>query len=147
MDNLNILTDPIVSDIVLCKYIFLPRVNQNAISIPELPEIDYVLISHSHHDHLDYPAFTQLHQRFPKIKFLVPLNVKALILSPIFKTIGMKYGPFDVAALPIGAYAPKFLFKYQHADPRECILIQQDVQAKHCIGVHWGTFRLGYEVV
>lgn len=35
----------------------------------------------------------------------------------VFKEIGEKYGPFDLAILPIGAYKPRELLKAQHVDP------------------------------
>ena len=34
-----------------------------------------------------------------------------------FKQIGDKYGPFDLAAIPIGAYQPNWFMKYQHVHP------------------------------
>ena len=37
-----------------------------------------------------------------------------------FKQIGDKYGPFDMAAIPIGAYQPNWFMKYQHVHPGMC---------------------------
>ena len=30
---------------------------------------------------------------------------------PMFKSIGKRYGPFDLAAIPIGAYEPRYVFE------------------------------------
>eukprot|EP00794_Sanderia_malayensis_P006049 gene6049-6751_t len=62
-----------------------------------------------------------------------------------FKLVGDKYGPFDLAAIPIGAYRPRHFMKNQHIDPAEACKIHQDVKAKKSLGIHWGTFALGYE--
>uniref|UniRef100_A0A0X3P0B9 Metallo-beta-lactamase domain-containing protein n=1 Tax=Schistocephalus solidus TaxID=70667 RepID=A0A0X3P0B9_SCHSO len=62
-----------------------------------------------------------------------------------FKEIGAKYGPFDVAAIPIGAYKPRHALQHQHIDPAEAVKVHQDVKAKYSIGIHWGTFALGRE--
>ncbi|BHF72179.1 hypothetical protein SprV_0401524300 [Sparganum proliferum] len=62
-----------------------------------------------------------------------------------FKEIGAKYGPFDVAAIPIGAYKPRHALQYQHIDPAEAVKVHQDVKAKYSIAIHWGTFALGRE--
>ena len=37
--------------------------------------------------------------------------------AEVFKEIGHKYGPFDLAILPIGAYEPRELLEAQHVDP------------------------------
>lgn len=34
----------------------------------------------------------------------------------------------------------------QHVDPEEAVQIHQDLQAKHSVAIHWGTFALAYEV-
>ena len=43
----------------------------------------------------------------------------------VFKDIGQKYGPFDLAAIPIGAYEPRWFMKPQHVDPQEAIQIHK----------------------
>jgi len=63
----------------------------------------------------------------------------------VFRTIGEKYGPFDQAAIGIGAYKPRFFMKDNHVNPREAVQIALDVKASHTCGIHWGTFPLAYE--
>lgn len=57
-----------------------------------------------------------------------------------FKDLGRKYGPFDLAAIPIGDYAPRWFMKDIHCNPAEALKIHADVKAKRSVGVHWGTF-------
>ncbi|XP_054656534.1 N-acyl-phosphatidylethanolamine-hydrolyzing phospholipase D isoform X1 [Dunckerocampus dactyliophorus] len=64
---------------------------------------------------------------------------------PAFKEIGRRFGPFDLAAIPIGAYLPRDVMKGQHVDPKEAVQIHMDIQAKHSLAIHWGTFALAYE--
>jgi len=51
-------------------------------------------------------------------------------------------GGFDVALLPIGAYAPRWFMSNQHVDVEEALKIHADVGAKRSFGLHWGTFEL-----
>ncbi|XP_043569774.1 N-acyl-phosphatidylethanolamine-hydrolyzing phospholipase D isoform X2 [Chiloscyllium plagiosum] len=62
-----------------------------------------------------------------------------------FEQIGKRYGPFDLAAIPIGAYEPRWFMKYNHVNPEEAVRIHIDVQAKRSVGIHWGTFALANE--
>ncbi|KAG7455840.1 hypothetical protein MATL_G00245250 [Megalops atlanticus] len=63
----------------------------------------------------------------------------------VFEEIGKRFGPFDLAAIPIGAYLPRDVMRSQHVDPEEAVRIHIDVQAKHSVAIHWGTFALAYE--
>ncbi|XP_064483466.1 N-acyl-phosphatidylethanolamine-hydrolyzing phospholipase D-like isoform X2 [Ornithodoros turicata] len=63
----------------------------------------------------------------------------------VFKQVGHMYGPFDVAAIPIGAYEPRWFMKYQHVNPEEAVLIHQDVRSRASLAIHWGTFSLANE--
>lgn len=63
----------------------------------------------------------------------------------LFKKIGERYGPFDLAAIPIGAYEPREILAYQHVNPEEAVKIHIDVQSRQSIGIHWGTFCLSNE--
>jgi len=62
-----------------------------------------------------------------------------------FKQIGKKYGPFDIAAIPIGAYQPNWFMKYQHVHPGEAVEIHKDIASKKSLAIHWGTFKLTTE--
>ena len=66
---------------------------------------------------------------------------------PVFKEIGERYGPFDVAAVPIGAYDPRWFMAPQHCDPAEAVQIHQDVRARVSVPIHWGTFVLTREAL
>ena len=63
----------------------------------------------------------------------------------MFKLIGEKYGPFDIAAIGIGAYKPRFFMKDSHVNPLEAVKIHKDVKSRQSCGIHWGTFPLGFE--
>jgi L-ascorbate metabolism protein UlaG (beta-lactamase superfamily) len=57
-----------------------------------------------------------------------------------FASIGAEHGPFDVALVQIGAYAP--LWPDIHMTPEEGVAAGLDVRAKLLVPVHWATFSL-----
>lgn len=59
-----------------------------------------------------------------------------------FLDIGERFGGFDLAAIPVGAYSPRWFMKDQHVDPDEAVRIHLDVRARQSIGIHWGSFEL-----
>lgn len=65
----------------------------------------------------------------------------------LYKEIGARCGPFDIAAIPIGAYQPREIMKTQHVDPDEAFLIHQDIKSKLSFGIHHATFILTDEPV
>lgn len=64
---------------------------------------------------------------------------------PLFRQIGDLLGPFDMAAIPIGAYQPNHLFESSHVNPQQAIQIHTDIQSKKSVAIHWGTFDLADE--
>ncbi|OBY25195.1 MBL fold metallo-hydrolase [Leisingera sp. JC1] len=79
LPGLTILTDPVWSDRVSPVSWFGPkRVREPGIDFDALPEIDVVLISHNHYDHLDLPTLKQLNARFSP-QFIVPLGNRTLL--------------------------------------------------------------------
>ena len=61
--------------------------------------------------------------------------------SKDFRDIGERLGPFDMAFIPIGSYAPRWFMKVMHADVPEAVQIRADLKAARAIGMHWGTFE------
>jgi len=61
-------------------------------------------------------------------------------MHPLFKTIGEKYGPFDLAMLEIGAYND--LWKDIHMGPQNASDAFLAVNANLMMPIHWGTFNL-----
>lgn len=55
--------------------------------------------------------------------------------------IGERLGPFDMALIPIGAYAPRWFMKTMHVDVPEALQVRDDLRARRAIGMHWGTFE------
>ena len=62
-----------------------------------------------------------------------------------FKEAGRRLGPFDVAALAIGAYRPPAIMQFVHSTPEEAVQAFEDLRASVLIGIHWGTFDLAEE--
>lgn len=61
---------------------------------------------------------------------------------PGFAEIGARFGPFGLAALPIGAYDPPAMMRAVHLDPEEAVQAGLDVGAERLLGIHYGTFDL-----
>ena len=65
----------------------------------------------------------------------------------VFKEIGTRLGPFDLAAIPIGAYVPASMMKMTHITPEQALQIFSDVHAQHFVAMHWGTFDMTSEPI
>lgn len=62
-----------------------------------------------------------------------------------FQTIGEALGPFDLAALPIGAYEPQAMMRPVHLDPEQAARAALALSARRALGIHYGTFDLSDE--
>lgn len=178
------------------------------IELNQLPQINTIVITHNHYDHLDISTLEQLSNP-QEITVLVPLrvgryfkhinfkkvieldwyestslnNIKYTALpvvhfsrrgtsdrdetlwagfaiesskgkklffceaeyGEVYKQIGEKYGPFDVAMLATGAYLPRSVMQGYHCVPEDCVQIGLDMGAKNLVPVHWGTIKLAWE--
>ena len=200
-----ILTDPFIGKTAGPMGIGPKRFVAAPLTAEELPEVDVIVVSHDHYDHLDAHAIRKY--RFKQsTQVIVPLGLgkffakrgypnivehdwwdswmddgltittlpavhfsgrglfdrnKTLWASfafkaegesiwfsgdtaagEVFKEIGMREGPFDLALVAIGAYEPRSMMRSIHASPEEAVQISRDVGAKQAIGMHWGTIRL-----
>ncbi|KAJ7581790.1 N-acyl-phosphatidylethanolamine-hydrolyzing phospholipase D [Mycena floridula] len=66
---------------------------------------------------------------------------------PAFKEIGEKFGGFDLALIPIGAYLPRDFMSPVHCAPQDSVRVFKDIRAKRALGMHWGTWILTGEDV
>ena len=64
---------------------------------------------------------------------------------PGFVEIGEKFAPITVAAIPIGAYLPRWFMSPVHVSPQQAIQAFVDVKAEYFVPIHWGTFELADE--
>ncbi len=62
--------------------------------------------------------------------------------SERFTEIGARFAPIRLAALPIGAYAPRWFMGPQHIDPAEAVQIHRAVGARVSVAIHHNTFQL-----
>jgi N-acyl-phosphatidylethanolamine-hydrolysing phospholipase D len=62
-----------------------------------------------------------------------------------FLDIAERFGPMDLAMIPIGAYDPRGFMAPVHVDPEEAVQIHRDLQSRQSVAMHWGTFRLTLE--
>lgn len=74
-NGLNILTDPIWSERTSPVSFAGPkRMRPPGIRFEDLPQIDAIIISHNHYDHLDLPTVKLLQEKFQPL-FVVPLGL------------------------------------------------------------------------
>ncbi|KSU80932.1 L-ascorbate metabolism protein UlaG, beta-lactamase superfamily [Fictibacillus enclensis] len=78
--GLNILTDPVWAP----KMGLQKRLTAPGLSAGQLPDIDLVLISHGHYDHLDFNSIKQLKG---KISFYVPAGLKGLFRKKGYQAV------------------------------------------------------------
>jgi len=80
--------------------------------------------------------------------FILELNGHKLFLGgdsgydTTFKTIGEKYGPFDIAILECGQYGVHW--PYIHMTPEQTVVAATDLNAKILLPIHWGKFALAF---
>ncbi|MCW5911339.1 MAG: MBL fold metallo-hydrolase [Cyclobacteriaceae bacterium] len=201
-----ILIDPVFSDRPSpVQYLGSKSFNGARVYGPDdFPQLDLILITHDHYDHLDYNSIAALKSK--AAKFVVPLGVgehleywgvpedniteldwwdsltafadvqitatparhfsgrgftrnKTLWTSyvlkagahnlfiggdsgydPAFKTIGEKFGPFDLALLECGQYDRQW--PSIHMMPEQTVQASVDLKAEVLMPVHWGKFVL-----
>ncbi|MCK0167560.1 MBL fold metallo-hydrolase [Jannaschia sp. S6380] len=56
-----------------------------------------------------------------------------------------RHGPYRLAIIPIGAYAPRWFMRHQHQNPEEAVAGFAACGAENALAAHWGTFQLTNE--
>lgn len=87
VNGLNILTDPVWSEYASpFQWIGPKRMRPPGISLDALPQIDLILLSHNHYDHLDLPTLKILHKKHqPQI--VCPLGVDLFLRKKGFNSL------------------------------------------------------------
>ena len=205
MDGKKILVDPVFSgNASPLSFTTKAFKGTDIYTTEDIPEIDFLFLSHDHWDHMDYKTLKKLK---PKIKNVITglgngahleawgFNPEVILegdwydffkfekgfeihITPArhfsgrgfkraqtlwvsfvfktpnynlflggdsgydshFKTIGNKFGPFDMAILENGQYDEKW--KYIHMLPGEPLKAAEDLKAKMLLPVHSGKFTL-----
>ncbi|NOS94688.1 MAG: MBL fold metallo-hydrolase [Cyclobacteriaceae bacterium] len=176
----------------------------NVYGVNDFPDLDMVLITHDHYDHLDYKTILELKDKtklfctslgvgahlehwgiapdkiveldwwesktifesmeltatparhfsgrsFARYKslwssFVLKTPTHNLFLGgdsgyeTHFKTIGEKFGPFDIALLECGQYNENW--PYIHMMPEQTVQASIDLKAEVLMPVHWAKFKL-----
>jgi len=64
--------------------------------------------------------------------------------AKLFREIGARFGPFDMAFIKIGAYGPGASWVDIHMPPEQAVQAFRDLRGKRLFPVHWSTFNLAY---
>ncbi len=203
LDGVRMLIDPVLENAAPFPGI-VRRYTASPIERKELPDVNAVLITHDHYDHLEMATMRALKDR--DIRFICPLGVGARLegwgippeqiteigwgdvvevasvritstpgihysgrsktdrnktlwtgyairgerknifwsgdsgYGELFKQIGEKYGPFDLACVEIDGWNAGW--PNTHFFPEEAIAVCEDVKAQNMLPVHWGVFDL-----
>lgn len=62
--------------------------------------------------------------------------------SGFISDIGNRFGPMHTSFIPIGAYKPRWFMEPIHLSPEDAVMAHQDLQSKHSIAMHFGTFPM-----
>jgi L-ascorbate metabolism protein UlaG (beta-lactamase superfamily) len=65
--------------------------------------------------------------------------------APVFRDVRQRFGPVDLALLPIGAYEPRWFMQAVHMNPAEAAQAHLDLEATASVAMHFGTFQLTTE--
>ena len=181
------------------------RLVQCALTAAELPDIDLVLVSHAHFDHLDTPSLASIpgrpaavmgpgtsdllpRRRYSSVRelrwhesarvttsrgdlivraievkhwgarlrrdtwrgytgWVVEREGRRLLIggdtatTPAFRD-HRRFGPFDAAVMPIGAYNP---WIHNHCTPEQAVTLADAAGARLIVPVHHQSFRLSSE--
>ncbi len=92
------------------------------------------------------PALAEPGQRAPRTHSFYFAGDSGLPTEfPLHHQIGDRLGPFDLSAIPIGAYEPEWFMRESHCNPAEAVKIHQAIRSTRSVAVHFDTFDLADE--
>jgi N-acyl-phosphatidylethanolamine-hydrolysing phospholipase D len=92
------------------------------------------------------PALAESGQRAPRTHSFYFAGDSGLPTDfPLHHQIGDRLGPFDISAIPIGAYEPEWFMRESHCNPAEAVKIHQAIRSRRSVAVHFDTFDLADE--
>ena len=92
------------------------------------------------------PALAEPGQRVPRTHSFYFAGDSGLPTEfPLHRQIGDRLGPFDLSAIPIGAYEPEWFMRESHCNPAEAVKIHQAIRSTRSVAVHFDTFDLADE--
>ena len=139
IDGVRILTDPMLSQRASpFQFIGPARLHPPPLPLTQWPQIDAVVISHDHFDHLHMDTIRHLAQGGTHSAYFSGDTGYA----GHFKAIRERLGSPQLAILKVGAYGDTWLDI--HMNPEAAIQAQQDLGASTLLPVHWATFNLAY---
>lgn len=207
LNGKTILIDPVFSgNAAPVSFMIKAFKGANEYSAEDMPEIDLLILTHDHYDHLDYKTLTKLRPKVKQIitslgvgshlehwgfeesiiteldwweshaftseisvtsapsrhftgrglvrsktlwsSYILKTNTHNLYLGgdsgydTHFKTIGEKFGPFDIALLESGQYNTAWPFI--HMMPEQTVQASIDLKANILFPIHWGKFALAF---
>jgi N-acyl-phosphatidylethanolamine-hydrolysing phospholipase D len=118
LGGVSFLTDPIWSPTASpISWLGPRRFRPPGLELEALPPVDFVLISHSHYDHLDLPTLVRLAQRGRDTRFLVPLGNAALLREAGIERVeefdwgqAARVGGVEVTCVPSQHWSQRGLF-------------------------------------
>jgi L-ascorbate metabolism protein UlaG (beta-lactamase superfamily) len=205
MAGKNILVDPVFSgNAAPVSFMVKAFRGADVYSVNDMPEIDYLILTHDHYDHLDFKTIRRLRGKVKRVYCSLGISAHLMywgideqiiteldwwestqvdelirltaaparhfsgrglkrnqtlwssfiIKTPLhnlylggdsgydshFKTIGEKYGPFDIAILETGQYNKQW--PLIHMMPEEAVQAAVDLKTKCLLPVHWSKFTL-----
>jgi len=106
IDGVKILTDPFLTDIAGPNFIGSKRYLRPGITLKNLPDIDIVIVSHDHYDHLDSKTISALTNK-KNIHVFIPLGLKKFFSTRGYININemdwgerAKHKELNIQALP-----------------------------------------------
>jgi L-ascorbate metabolism protein UlaG (beta-lactamase superfamily) len=64
-----------------------------------------------------------------------------------YAEINARFGPADLAFLPIGAYEPNWFMGPVHMNPAEAVKAHKNLASRQSVAIHFGTFRMTEEAI